>query len=617
MKHCVGFINKLNFKMLEDKEYTMWGIGGATGGIPSFNWEEEKTIPKVPVNSATFDELQQIQGVGPILAQGLMNLRNYGPISSDRALTLPGMTLKAIQGMEFGVEPSQVNRNEQDQGLRFNNQLSAFVNGLTTNGRYNANAKSNLPNNMQNLVQNPIGPPAHQETNQGDPEGLNQGSESYPSNNQGNNIEGVQNRENYQNNVPLVHPYGIPQPINYGNRMPVVYPGNPWHSTPNQMNINGMMPNMPMPWGFGYQNMGYPYMGAQNGFMGPPPSGFRGPTPSGFMGPPPSVRPSGNPYSGENPAYFPEREVNNSVPVQDRGTKSVRRNLFQDGKEQKKPTYLPKSVKFDGSSTWKAFYTKFSRFATNAKWNETEKKDQFCWCLDGKASEFYALIEEKKNHTFKELMEKFERRFGTQELQETSELKFKNSSQQLGETLEEWSDRVQMLALKAFKDLPDDYIYKQAVIRFCHGVSDRDAGHDAAIVKPKSMDDALDKVRWYQHNNTAFFGKGKRTINRVMEEGIMLVTNTTTTTPKQVSPKKEIQITAEQRMSKMEDTLSTVLTKLNTLLTSQTRRSASPGPSPNKGECYGCGKMGHFARNCPYKQNSPHKKVAFVEDLNE
>ena len=48
------------------------------------------------------------------------------------------------------------------------------------------------------------------------------------------------------------------------------------------------------------------------------------------------------------------------------------------------------SLKFDGKSNWKAFYAKFSRYAEVSEWTEEECRDQLCWCLDGKASEYYA-----------------------------------------------------------------------------------------------------------------------------------------------------------------------------------------------------------------------------------
>jgi hypothetical protein len=59
-----------------------------------------------------------------------------------------------------------------------------------------------------------------------------------------------------------------------------------------------------------------------------------------------------------------------------------------------KSVSLPMPLKFDGKSNWKAFYAKFSRYAEVSEWTEGECRDQLCWCLDGKTSEYYTLLVE-------------------------------------------------------------------------------------------------------------------------------------------------------------------------------------------------------------------------------
>jgi hypothetical protein len=70
------------------------------------------------------------------------------------------------------------------------------------------------------------------------------------------------------------------------------------------------------------------------------------------------------------------------------------------------------SLKFDGKSNWKAFYAKFSSYAEVSAWTEGECGDQVCWCLDRKASEYYALLVER-NHdmAYKDLIIKLEKLF--------------------------------------------------------------------------------------------------------------------------------------------------------------------------------------------------------------
>ena len=110
-----------------------------------------------------------------------------------------------------------------------------------------------------------------------------------------------------------------------------------------------------------------------------------------------------------------------------------RREQYEGGRGQRgrgKSVSLPMSLKFDGKSNWKAFYAKFSRYADVSEWTEGECRDQFCWCLDGKASEYYALLVERNQEmVYMDLIRKLEKRFGFRELPETAQVQFNNARQ--------------------------------------------------------------------------------------------------------------------------------------------------------------------------------------------
>ena len=127
------------------------------------------------------------------------------------------------------------------------------------------------------------------------------------------------------------------------------------------------------------------------------------------------------------------------------------------------------SLKFDGKSNWKAFYAKFSRFAEVSEWTEGEK------------------------------------RFGFRELPETAQVQFNNARQTPDELLEDWADRVLSLATRALRDLPETHMYQQAVVRLCQGASDKEAGSYASNIRPKNIEEAIDRMRWFQHNSQAIY----------------------------------------------------------------------------------------------------------------
>jgi len=53
-------------------------------------------------------------------------------------------------------------------------------------------------------------------------------------------------------------------------------------------------------------------------------------------------------------------------------------------------------------------------------------------------------------------------------------------------------------------------MYQQAVVRFCQGAADKEAGSYASIIRPQNIDEAIDKMRWHHHNHQAIYGRPPR-----------------------------------------------------------------------------------------------------------
>jgi hypothetical protein len=79
---------------------------------------------------------------------------------------------------------------------------------------------------------------------------------------------------------------------------------------------------------------------------------------------------------------------------------------------------------------------------------------------------FTLLLERDPQITYPDIIEKLEKRFGFQDVPEMSMIQFNNCKQDKHETLEDWADRVLSLANKAFRELPEAYMNRQATLRF-------------------------------------------------------------------------------------------------------------------------------------------------------
>jgi hypothetical protein len=107
---------------------------------------------------------------------------------------------------------------------------------------------------------------------------------------------------------------------------------------------------------------------------------------------------------------------------------------------------------------------------------------------------------------YKDLIIKIDKRFGFRELLETAQVQFSNARQTPDELLEDWADRVLSLATRAFGNLPENHMYQQEVVRFYQGAADKEAGSYASNIRPKNIEEAIDKMRWHQHNHQAIYG---------------------------------------------------------------------------------------------------------------
>ncbi|KAH3863205.1 hypothetical protein DPMN_026185 [Dreissena polymorpha] len=167
-------------------------------------------------------------------------------------------------------------------------------------------------------------------------------------------------------------------------------------------------------------------------------------------------------------------------------------------------TKLPKSMLFDGCSNWLLFKRKFERYARVQDWSDEECGDCLCWCVTGKAVDFYALLTEgRETLPYAELMQRLQERFGARELPATAQGRFQDVQQEVGESLDDWSDRVLTLATTAFRDLPYANATEQAVTKFCHGLLYKEAGKHVSLQLPTSMGDAMNMMKIYSHVQSA------------------------------------------------------------------------------------------------------------------
>jgi hypothetical protein len=244
---------------------------------------------------------------------------------------------------------------------------------------------------------------------------------------------------------------------------------------------------------------------------------------------------------------------------------------------------LPRHMTFDGVGSWKAFILKFNRFAEASNWSEGEKLNGLCWCLTGKAMEYFVILNDTEEvDSYRSLCLMLEARYGQHDLPAAFQAQFQQACQNPDESLEDFGERLLILAVRAFKGLPVSFIEEQVISRFCQGLLDKDAGHHVCMQSPSSVQGAIQIVRKYQQVYKAMHGKARRDTRRRDDENrdVFAVEATSVSSSSTLD-----NLTVMRAIQQLEQKFDKVIGLGN----------HKKGPYL----CFNCGKEGHFRRNCP------------------
>ncbi|CAG2199404.1 unnamed protein product [Mytilus edulis] len=335
-------------------------------------------------------------------------------------------------------------------------------------------------------------------------------------------------------------------------------------------------------------------------------------------------------------------------------------NISRSVVTNKASTTPLKSLKYDGTDKgddWVSFLGKFEMYADVAGLSEQDKRAHLCWAVTGNAARFcLGRVRRNKDISYAELVKCMEKRFNLRKLTETVRIQFQSARQSPGEDLDDWAERLLSLADKAFGELPEEFVTSEVITKLCHGTVDKHAGSVAASFRPKTVDEALERIKWQQYNDKALFGQDVRTRNtreiqepnsENFEDNAFQVNNVKMDSQQQLvqsidkltenvdrnlkhiqsnigdvqsSVDKNIQAVQaemkgmerkwENEMEYMKDTINQIKkTGTSGQGRSQYRPRQNQGRDRSTWECYNCHELGHIAKFCPKSNETPKEAL--------
>ena len=294
----------------------------------------------------------------------------------------------------------------------------------------------------------------------------------------------------------------------------------------------------------------------------------------------------------------------------------------------------PKMSTFDGKTDWRPFHIQFVYIATRYKWTNEQKLDKLIECLRDRALKYFSTRPDVEKQNFETLCQKMNERFGKKDLPHIVRRQLQDVRHDTGETLEEFEERVRDMAVDGYPNMSDVCIQTVAVDAFLKGCNNKQAALTAMDKNPTTLDEARQHLKSAITNQKLILGAKKSEIKRVTFQNETSDSDSETEetvaqirSVQESKNKREISIESrisgiEQQVKNIEENHRDTKTSINQILNilksqgvplSQRSRSnsseqqnrtntRSSSQSPNRYECFNCGKESHFARECPTKR---------------
>ena len=154
---------------------------------------------------------------------------------------------------------------------------------------------------------------------------------------------------------------------------------------------------------------------------------------------------------------------------------------------------------YKGKGSWRSFWMQFDMVTRQFRWDDNTMLNRLIGCLQDQALEYVAQLPGYMQTSLHRLLSALEHRFGDHVLPETYRATLQSLKKQPKEGLEEYAARTRNLMAKAYPGLEGTDLFQSlSVETLVGGLSDPNLVYDVLTKKPKSVEEAIDLIKWHE-----------------------------------------------------------------------------------------------------------------------